>query len=213
MDHPHWLERLTGSTRLRVLELLLREDQTVQEVAQEIGVTPNAVRGHIAALERDGLVVQSGARRDTGGKPAAIYAVSTAADELFPKAYAFVLERLVGMLEERVGDDVVREVLLEVGRQAAPPATGSAEERVQAAAEVLRSLGGTVEVQRTREGFKIQGFACPLSAVSKNDRRFCGLAEALVRTTTGGKVREVCERHGRPRCAFEIDFPEPSRGG
>lgn len=212
MNHPHWLERLTGSTRLQVVELLLREEQTVQEVAGKIGITPNAVRGHIAALERDGVVVQSGARRDTGGKPSATYSLSAAADELFPKAYAFVLQRLLGVLEERMGNDAVRAALEEVGRRAAPPSIGSGEERVRAAAAVLKSLGGTVEVQRTPEGFRIQGFACPLSAVSKDDRRFCGLAEALVRATTGGDVREACERDGRPRCAFVIDFPEVPQG-
>ena len=31
--------------------------------------SPRAIRGHLAALERNRLVVQSGTRRDTGGKP------------------------------------------------------------------------------------------------------------------------------------------------
>lgn len=213
MTNPNWLERLAGGTRLQVLEFLLRSEHTVQEVADEVGITPNAVRGHLAGLERDGMVVQSGSRRDTGGKPAATYALSEQADELFPKAYAFVLERLLGVLEERVGPDGVREALSEVGRRSAKPAGGSPKERVGQAAAVLRSLGGTVEVLRTPEGYKIKGFACPLSAVSRKDRRFCGLAESIVRTTTGGEVHEVCERSGRPRCAFEIRFDETSGRG
>lgn len=211
-QQPHWLERLAGSTRLRVLELLLRSERTVQEVADEVGISANAIRGHLASLERDGLVVQAGSRRDTGGKPATIYGVSADADELFPKAYAFVLQRLLGVLEERVGPEGVRQVLGEVGERAATPTEGSPEARVEAAAAALRGLGGKVAVHRTPEGFRIQGFACPFSAVTRDDATLCGMAESLVRQTTGAEVREVCERSGRPRCAFEISFPDLPEG-
>lgn len=207
MDQASWIERLAGSTRLQVFELLLRSERTVQEVADEVGISANAIRGHLAALERDGLVVPSGVRRDTGGKPATTYTVSREADEVLPKAYAFVLARLLGVLDERLGPKAVRKALEEVGARAAVPAGGSPEERVDAAADALRGLGGKVEVGRLEDGFRIRGFACPLSSVTRGDARVCGLAEALVRRTTGGAVREVCERSGRPRCAFEVRFP------
>ncbi len=202
-----WLERLVGGTRQAVLELLLRSDRTVQEIADEIGVSGNAIRGHLAALERDGMVIQRAVRRDTGGKPASVYALSPDADELFPKAYAFVLEGLLAVLEDRDGAERVQQVLAEVGARAANPTVGSPEDRVEAAAEVLRALGGTVEVRREGDHWKIEGFSCPLSAVTADDARVCGLAESLVERTTGGSVREVCARTPRPRCAFEISFP------
>lgn len=213
MEQPNWLERLAGSTRLKVLELLLRSERTVQEVADEVGISTNAVRGHLSALERDGLVVQAGRRHDTGGKPAAVYAISPEADELFPKAYAFVLSRLMDVLAERVGTEVVRDALGEVGARAAVPSDGSPERRAEAAAAALRDLGGKVEVVRTDDGFRIQGFACPLSGVSRTDAHVCGLAESLVRHTAGAEVREVCDRTGRPRCAFELRFPEGREPG
>lgn len=204
---PDWLDRLVGGTRQEVLELLLRSDRTVQEIADEIGVSANAIRGHLSALERDGLVVQGDLRRDTGGKPATVYALSRDADELFPKAYAFVLEGLLSVLEEREGPDRVHEALAEVGARSAVPSDGSPEERVRAAADALRALGGTVEVYRQNGHWKIQGFSCPLSSVTARDARVCGLAESLVQRTTGGEVKEVCQRGWRSRCAFEISFP------
>lgn len=209
---PHWLERLVGGTRQSVLELLLRSDRTVQEIADEIGVSANAIRGHLSALERDGLVLQTEPRRDTGGKPAAVYALSRDADELFPRAYAFVLEGLLAVLGDREGSQRVEETLAEVGVRAAVPTEGSQAERVEAAANALRALGGTVEVRRDDGHWKIQGFSCPLSAVTARDERVCGLAEALVRETSGGSVVEVCDRARRPRCAFEISFPEGPNG-
>lgn len=208
---PDWLDRLVGGTRQHVIELLLRSDRTIQEIAEEVGVSANAIRGHVAALERDGLVIQRDVRRDTGGKPATVYALSRDADELFPKAYAIVLEGVLSVLEEREGSDRVRETLAEVGSRVAVPSTGSREERVRAAADVLRSLGGTVEVHREGDHWKLQGFSCPLSAVTSRDARVCGLAEALVASTTGGSVVEACEHGRRSRCAFEVSFPDGSR--
>lgn len=213
MDHPRWLERLAGATKLQVIELLLRSEHTVQEIATEVGVSTNAIRGHIASLQRDGLVVAAGSRRNTGGKPATVYTVSDDADELFPKAYAFVLVQLLGVLGEREGPKGLEGVLRNVGKRVATPGKGTPEERVEAAAELLRSVGGNVEIRRTEDGFRLVGFSCPLGAVVRKDARICGLVETLVRTTTGGRVREVCEHDGRPRCAFEISFPTGSRKG
>lgn len=207
-SQPHWLDRLVGGTRQDVLELLLRADRTVQEIADEIGISANAIRGHLAAMERDGLIIQRDTRRDTGGKPAVVYALSPDADELFPKAYAFVLEGVLSVLEEREGSARVRETLAEVGARVAVPAGGPQEDRVRAAADLLRSLGGTVEVRREDGRWKIQGFSCPLSAVTSRDARVCGLAKSLVQHTTGGSVVEVCQRGRRSRCAFEISFPD-----
>ncbi len=48
-----------ASTRERVLDLLWRGRQTVDELARELGLTDNAVRAHLVALERDGLVVRT----------------------------------------------------------------------------------------------------------------------------------------------------------
>lgn len=208
VPEPRRLDQLIGGTRHEVLELLLRSDRTVQEIAEEIGVSANAIRGHLAALERDGLVVQARARRDTGGKPATLYTLSQDAVELFPKAYAFVLEGLLEVLDQREGPERVREALAEVGAHAAVRAEGSDEEKVRAAADALRALGATVEIRREEGHWKVQGFSCPLSSVTAHDERACGLATALVRKTTGASVVKACQRGDRPRCAFEISFPE-----
>lgn len=203
------LERLIGGTRQEVLELLLRADRTVQDVANEVGVSTNAIRGHLAALERDGLVAQRGTKRDTGGKPATLYGLTEEAVELFPKAYAFVLEGLLAVLDDRIGAAQVRRALTEVGKRAAVPARGSSRQRVQAAAEALRGLGATLEVHERDGRWRIQGFSCPLSSITQEgESRVCGLAQALVERTTGGTVLEACDRAFPARCAFEIEIPD-----
>ena len=58
--------RFLDSTRGQVATLLRRGSRTVEELAVELGLTDNAVRNHLALLERDGVVRQVGVRRGKG---------------------------------------------------------------------------------------------------------------------------------------------------
>ena len=57
MKHIGWRERLFKSTRGKILELLRTRECTVNDLAAELRLTDNAVRAHLASLERDRLVV------------------------------------------------------------------------------------------------------------------------------------------------------------
>src|SRR5687767_16025327 len=93
----NWVERLIGETQARMLHLLRRSRQTINDLSESLGLTDNAVRTHVAALSRDGIIEPVGTQRDTGGKPARLYALTEAGEALFPKAYAMVL---AGVVEE-----------------------------------------------------------------------------------------------------------------
>ena len=62
MKHIGWRDRLFKNTRGKILELLRARECTVNELADALHLTDNAVRAHLASLERDRLVVQSGMR-------------------------------------------------------------------------------------------------------------------------------------------------------
>src|SRR6185437_12553342 len=204
----NWVERLTGETTSKLLSLLRRSRLTITALADALHLTDNAVRTHIAALERDGIVEHVGTERGTGGKPARVYGLTGEGEELFPKAYALVLGGLVEEIARVDGWERATALLRAVGQRAAPAASAASadrEGRVAAAATALRSLGGDVEVQRTERGYTLQGYGCPLSAVTMKHPEVCALARALVEEITGQSVTECCERNGRPRCNFRID--------
>lgn len=200
------LERLIGETQARLLHLLRRSPQTITALASALGLTDNAVRTHVATLGRDGLVAQVDTLRDTGGKPARVYALTKEGEELFPKAYALVLGGLVEEIARRDGPRHAVALLRAVGEQVAAgvPVPADAEGRVAAAAAALRSLGGDVEVQRTGQGWWLRASGCPLSAVTATQPQVCALATALLERITGQPVTERCERTDRPRCGFRI---------
>ncbi|MGH7475342.1 MAG: helix-turn-helix transcriptional regulator [Longimicrobiales bacterium] len=206
-----------GETRTRLLRLVRGGPRSIGELAGALGISANAVRTHVAALERDGLVGAASRRRSTGGKPAQLYELTPAGEELFPKAYALVLTELVAALREADGERAADELLRRVGRRLGAgvrPPGGAGEAAVAAAAGVLESIGGAVEVSAEAGGWRIRSAGCPLSRVVAESAEVCALAESLVEQVTGRRVVERCDRSGTPRCSFHVfDEPSPTAAG
>jgi predicted ArsR family transcriptional regulator len=212
--HPtHGNKRFWGSTRGRIVALLRRTSRTVDELAQTLDLTDNAVRAQIATLERDGLVEQRGVRRGAS-KPAFAYDLTPEAEQLFPKAYEPALAQLLAVLTERFGSAAVEDLLRSVGHRIAGGHTAAdlpLEARLAAAVALLNGLGGLAEYEVTERGVAIQGYRCPLAAIATDHPTICLLAEALVSDAAGIPMTERCERGARPRCRFEGVFAAESR--
>ena len=210
-----WLKALTGETQARLLGLLRRSRRTIAELAADLGLSSNAVRTHVVALARDGIVEDAGTQKDTGGKPARVYGLSARGEDLFPKAYAAVLGGVIEEITRKDGRQHAVDVLRAVGERVAARAPQEAEvaERVVAAADALRALGGDIDVLPAPAGWRLQGYACPLSSVAAEHAEVCALAQALVERITGQVVMERCDRSGRPRCGFEVVSGEPASAG
>ena len=207
-----WDQRFFRSTRGRIVTLLRRSGRTVEELARELGLTDNGVRAHLATLERDGIVRQRGSvrRGSGGGKPAYVYELTLEAEDLFPKAYEPVLSRLLDILSERLGPEKSEALLRSVGRRMAEErgvSCDSLRPRLEAAVGVLNELGGLAEVEERDGGFVIQGYSCPLTAVTPDHPEVCRMAETLLAELAGVPIHEHCDRGESPRCRFEVAHP------
>lgn len=206
-----WDARFLASTRGRVIALLRRSEGTVGDLAVALDLSDNAIRGHLASLERDGLVEQRGVQRGLG-KPAYVYGLTSSAEHLFPKAYDRVLLVLLDLLGERLGDVELESLLVEVGRRAVAGRVWpeGAEMRLEAALALLAELGGLAEVERCGGGLAIRGYSCPLGELVPSHPSVCRLAEAILTEVVGSPVRERCEKGAHPRCIFEVGRAEGS---
>ena len=110
MTASRWNTKFFASTRGQIITLLRRATRTVEELAQTLGLTDNAVRAHLSSLERDGLVEQSGVRRGSG-KPSFTYDLSAEAERLFPKPYTAVLSALLDVLSEEISTEQIENLL------------------------------------------------------------------------------------------------------
>lgn len=202
-------KRFFESTRGQIVTLLRRSACTVDELAEKLNLTDNAVRAHLATLERDGLVRQSGLRRGPR-KPHFTYVLTPEADGLFPKAYDALLNQLITVLKNRLSPAEIEAVLREVGRAVAAEASrkgsDNLETRVQSAVKVLEAIGGSAEVERHDDKIVIRGNGCPLAAAVTVHPEVCRLAETLVAEVVKAPVEEHCDREGRPKCRFEISY-------
>jgi predicted ArsR family transcriptional regulator len=197
------------TTRSRLLSLLREGTWTVDDLAARLELTDNAVRFHLAALEREGSVAKAGVQRHSGaGQPAALYMLTPAADEAFSRAYAPVLAAVVEELHVTMSGSQLTAFLERVGKRLAGEKQDnrdSLRKRVLGASDLLNSLGGITSVEKSGDdSYRIVGRACPLAAAVEADHCVCSVVASLVSNVVDADVRERCDRSGRPKCCFEI---------
>ncbi len=201
-------KRFFESTRGQIVTILRSAPSTVDELAEKLNLTDNAVRAHLATLERDGIVRQTGLRRGPR-KPHFTYALTEDADKLFPKAYDALLNQLIAVLKTRLQPAEIEDVLREVGRavaaDVAPGKDASLEGRVHTALKVLEAIGGAAGAEKQGDKIVIRSNGCPLAAAVNVHPEVCRLAETLLAEVVKAPVVEQCDREGRPKCRFEID--------
>lgn len=208
MQQTKWNERLLASTRGQIISLLRTGPRIVNELAEALGLTDNAIRSHLATLQRDGLVVESGIQRGLR-KPHALYALSAEAESLFPKRYGTLLNELLTVLEKNLAPKAFDKFVREVGRRLAAVHAPSVlkmnrKQRLDLAVEAMGELGGLARIEKRQGQLFVRGYGCPLAALVKDHPRACHLIETLLSELLGVPVQERCQREGKPQCLFEI---------
>jgi predicted ArsR family transcriptional regulator len=196
-------------TRGRILALLRQSALTANEIAAQVGLTHNAVRGHLTVLQRDGVVREAGWQRGAS-RPAVLYEVVPEAEAGFSKAYIPFVAHLMRVLQEELRQGELDQIMNLVGRRLAsewPRFRGSFAERVEGASALLADLGAVNQAEREGDHFVIRGRHCLLSAAVHGRPEVCRAMQTVLADLLEAPVRECCERGERPRCCFEIGAP------
>jgi predicted ArsR family transcriptional regulator len=205
--------RFFETTRGKIVTHLRPGNKTVNELADTLGLTDNAIRANLLTLERDGLVRQSGLVKGFR-KPHFSYALTAEARLLFPKAYDSLLNGVIAELKNRLSPAAITEALRSVGRRFGvrdPQANErTLDERISESLAALEELGGAAALDRQPDRIVIRGEACPFADVVSEHPEVCQLAESMVEEIVGAPVKEICDRSGSPKCCFEIT-PLPAR--
>jgi predicted ArsR family transcriptional regulator len=212
------------STRGKLVTLLRQAKRTVTELAEHLGLTDNAVRSHLLALERDGLAKLAGQRPGTR-RPNYLYQLTPDAEQLFPKAYAPVLTAVLHQLGDQLPPEARQRLLQETGGRLAQPYRDDLAhlpfpDRLSRVLGLLQSLGASAEIQQEQgdghgneqggQGtLSIQGNACPLAKVVRgsDDPAGCLIMQAMLEELLGVPVTEKCQRGESPRCCFVLTPP------
>ena len=203
--------RASTPTRVRVFDCIRHQCNTIEDIAQTLGITDNAVRAHVAALEEGGMIRRVGvAHRGTAGQPPAIYELTETAEESQSRAYAPVLAACMEEIGQRLPPQELRTIMQGVGHRLAstiPRNTGSLEQRIYHAAAVLEGVGGAIVTTSVADGTMITGHSCPLATAVAREPITCSAIQTLLADLTGVDVVEQCDHTDRPRCRFLV----PSR--
>src|SRR5438067_373264 len=207
---------LLDTTRGRIVTRLQRSELTADDLATQLGLTANAVRAHLTAMERDGIVRRVGTRAGTT-RPAHLFELTPEVEQLLSRAYVPLLLQMVDVFVHALPARQVNALLRRVGGGLAATLSGgrkpsgSLEARVRQVSTLLNEqLGALTHVERNG-GYVIRGAGCPLSAVTGKYPGVCLAMESAITEIVGSRARECCKRDGRPRCCFKIGNGRASR--
>lgn len=207
--------------RQQELLLLLHRDKsglTVDVLADRLSITATAVRQHLAALTRDGYVRQQ-ALRKTAGRPGYIYALTPAADDLFPKQYSWFSSMMLHALRQQLGSPGLESFLRQL---AVSIATGldtrvqgmPAPERVAELVKIMNELGYDARAVSSPDApARIVATNCVYHDLAKDFPEVCHFDYELMEKLTGSPVRHPeCMVRGGKVCCFVLE-KAPAKAG
>jgi predicted ArsR family transcriptional regulator len=210
------------ATRRSVLELLKWHGPlTATSLGAQLGVSVVAVRRHLEALERVGLVSQ-GARSGGRGRPAHVYQLTQAGHEQFPRNYDQLVGQLLEAAAAEFGADAVlrlfahRQRLLAARLGERLPAGATLAEVAACLARIQDDGGYMAEVVPQDGGFVLREHNCAIPAVAATHPVACRAELALLRDLAGPGVqveRVAHMRQGDHVCAYLLRAAGPTDGG
>lgn len=199
--------------RDRILHLLkTKGPRTASALASRIGVTPMAVRQHLATLEEAGDVAFS--EEPSGvGRPARVWRLTGAAQDRFPDSHGELAVGMIDAMRAAFGDDGLARLVAERTKAQAAAyrkqmPTGPLAKRVAALARIRTEEGYMAEHKKERDGalLLIENH-CPICAAARTCQGLCAGELDLFRRVLGRGIQVERTEHileGARRCVYRI---------
>ncbi|MCC6458347.1 MAG: MarR family transcriptional regulator [Caldilineaceae bacterium] len=200
-----------ASPAWQVIEYIKRNGSaTIKELEDLLGVTTNAVRQHLQALQADGYIERR--QVNTGvGRPHHAYSISEKAHELFAchcddlaltlleEVFALEGPERASLLLDRVGDRLAKRYAPSVRAEAL-------QERVEQLAGALYQRGVLTDVDVEDENTIIlHAYNCPYHELAQEHRSICEMDEEVMRKVLGSDVNlSACMMDGHRGCSFVV---------
>jgi predicted ArsR family transcriptional regulator len=211
------VEEQRGGTRERILVLLRRHGRlSAPKLADLLDRTAVGVRRHLLLLERDGLVTAE-LSKPKRGRPTAVYRLTDAGLERFPRRYDEVALEALAFLK-RQDPSVLSQFLAWRNERLAANYADRVEgatlaERARALADVLSEQGFMAEVEPTPEGLRLCQHNCTVEHLATELPDICTSEAKLFERLLGTPVeREATIVDGGVRCVTQVHLDERTKG-
>lgn len=198
-----------GRTQQDLLNALLYQPDgmSIDELSQALAVTRTAVRQHLAALERDGLV-KRGATRPTGRRPEQLHQLTDHARELFPRQYPLLANLLIDEVAGLIGPQALSALMRSLGRKMAEDMEAVVVDEARIV-QHMNNAGYEAQVFFRSSGEpEIVAHNCVFHHLAAAHPVVCELDLALIGTLGGGEaLHQECMLRGGAVCRFVIKKP------
>lgn len=181
-----------GASQRALLGALKRSGPaTIPQLGERVGLSVETVRQHLGVLEGHELIVRRGTRARGRGRPEVVYALTPAAERLFPRREGEVLGELARYLVETGNQGLLADFFERFigGREEAAMSrveglTG--QERVEEVARIMTELGFMAEVDGAGGEPRLKLCHCPIRDLVAVDRMPCRAEIGFVARLMGG---------------------------
>lgn len=209
------LEHLPATRRSLLGHMKRRGEARADALAAQAGITVQATRQHLTALERDGLVTHSVERKGPG-RPTHLYALTAAGDALFPRAYAELTNELLDYVEkedpallQRIFDRRADRRLAAARERTRNASFGT---KVKEVAAILDEDGYLADFEERPDGtYLIREHNCAVLSVAQRYGHACSSELAFLRAAMPeAEVTRIAHRlAGGHVCAYRIALRDP----
>jgi predicted ArsR family transcriptional regulator len=182
---------------------------TIADLADFLGVAPMTVRHHLNGLLADGLITSQAVRRSVG-RPALVYRLTEAGEELFPRKYLRLTDRLLDELKAAVPPEVIDAIFTHMAHDMATDIRERLshvpiEGRMAALVELLGEEGFMARWERVEPGYRLTEYNCPYFHIGQRHPEVCRFDQSLISTVLDVPVeKDTCLLDGDSCCTFTI---------
>ena len=203
-----------SNIRQQILLLIKQAGKTtIAELAEQLGVSYEAVRQQLKLLEGDNLVARCVERDPEAcrvGRPTGTYALSAAGEHLFPKNYDELAVELIDTMAGTLGPEAMRQVLAALTdsrvRDWEPRLRDkSLPERIEILKGVYLEDDPFMQVDQSDGELRLVEGNCPFLNVATRRPALCSVTVSTLTKLLGRQVvREKRFQHGDGRCVFRV---------
>jgi predicted ArsR family transcriptional regulator len=187
--------------------LKAREEASLGEVAEHLGLTKQGALRHLEALREGGLVTVTPTSGHPGpGRPEHHYHLTPAADQTFPHGHRELALELVNFLESRQLQRFFKVRAERLEAEYTRRLEGlSFEDKVQELARVASEHGHMTEVVKHDGKLELRHCNCPIQDIAVRTSYPCQQEQAMYERLLGTRVeRKTWLGQGDSSCTYEI---------